>query len=59
MIFFQEVNNLPKNLEFRMKKMNEKSEIAFLDMAVHADEQRKLPFKWPQKPKETNRSQLP
>ena len=49
----QEVNDLNPNLEFTLKILNDMSEIAFLDMAVHVIEQRMITCKWYQKQTET------
>ena len=48
------VNKLHNNLEFTIERLNENRELAFLDMRVHDDINRKITCKWYQKPTDTD-----
>ena len=52
--FLNRVIKLHNNLEFTIESLNENQELAFLDMTVHVDTNRKTTCKWYQKPTDTD-----
>ena len=48
------VDKLHKNLEFTIERLNDHRELAFLDMTVHVDINRKITCKWYQKHPDTD-----
>ena len=49
----QEVNNFHPNLEFTLETLNDKRDLAFLDITVHVNEQRMITCKRYQEPTDT------